>query len=98
MRVIYIRIVTCVPIARHRLGKHIPARANARKNRLSIARQPKSKQSSLTTVAVFSVRLVQNGYKKVLGNTVWKELEWSEESSFETPSCRDMSLGAVGLK
>jgi hypothetical protein len=34
-----IYIVTCTPIARQRVGKHIPAEANARNNRRSIARQ-----------------------------------------------------------
>jgi hypothetical protein len=36
-------IVTYRPIARQQLGKHIPAGANARKNRASIARQRISK-------------------------------------------------------
>jgi hypothetical protein len=31
--------VTYRPIARQRLGKHIPAGANARKHRMSVARQ-----------------------------------------------------------
>jgi hypothetical protein len=31
--------VTCIPIARQRLGKHIPAGANERNNRTSITRQ-----------------------------------------------------------
>jgi hypothetical protein len=46
-------IVTCIPIARQRLGKHIPAQANARSNRTSIARQRISKHASLTKEAVF---------------------------------------------
>jgi hypothetical protein len=36
----------CIPIARQRLGKHIPAEANARNNREYIARQRISKQAS----------------------------------------------------
>jgi hypothetical protein len=41
-------IVTCIPIARPRLGKHIPARVNPRKNRTTIVKQRISKQASLT--------------------------------------------------
>jgi hypothetical protein len=38
-------IVTYRPIARQRLGEHIPAGANERNNRTSIARQQISKQA-----------------------------------------------------
>jgi hypothetical protein len=38
-------IVTYRPIARQRLGKHIPAGANTRNNRTSIARQRISKHA-----------------------------------------------------
>jgi hypothetical protein len=37
--------VTYRPITRERLGKHIPAGANARNNRTSIARQRINKQA-----------------------------------------------------
>jgi hypothetical protein len=47
--------VTHRPIARKRLGKHIPAGANARNNRIFIARQRISKHASLTINAVFSM-------------------------------------------
>jgi hypothetical protein len=40
--------MTCIPIARQRLGKHIPAEAYARNNRTSIARQRISKQAFST--------------------------------------------------
>jgi hypothetical protein len=60
--------MTCMPIARQRLSKHITAQANASKNRTSIARQQISKHSSLTRDAVFSVGFVQNGYKRVFGS------------------------------
>jgi hypothetical protein len=40
--------VTCIPIARQRFGKHIPAQANALNNRTSIARQWGCKHASLT--------------------------------------------------
>jgi hypothetical protein len=43
---IYIYIMTYRSIARQRLGKHIPAGANARNNRTSIARQQCGKHAS----------------------------------------------------
>jgi hypothetical protein len=60
--------VTCIPIARQRLGKHIPAEANSRNNRTSIPRQRTSKHTSLTTEAVFSAWSVHSGYKEVFGS------------------------------
>jgi hypothetical protein len=57
-------IVTCIPIARQRLGKHIPAEANARYNRTSIGRQRISKHACLTVEAVFYAWSVQSGYKE----------------------------------
>jgi hypothetical protein len=41
--------VTRTPIARQRVGKHAPAEANARNNRMSTARQGSCKHASLTT-------------------------------------------------
>jgi hypothetical protein len=41
-------------VATQRLGKHIPAEANARNNRTPTARQRISKHASLTIEAVFS--------------------------------------------
>jgi hypothetical protein len=61
-------IVTCIPIARQRLGKHIPMQANVRNNRASIARQQINKHTSLTIKAVFSVWSVQSGCKDVFGS------------------------------
>jgi hypothetical protein len=55
--------VTCIPIARQRLGKHIPAKANAR-NRTSIARQRICKHASVTIEAVFSAWSVEIVYKE----------------------------------
>jgi hypothetical protein len=55
--------VTCIPIARQRLGKHISAEANARNNRTSIARQRISKHASLAIEAVFSAWSVPRGHK-----------------------------------
>jgi hypothetical protein len=85
--------VTCIPIARQRLGKHIPAETNKRNNRTSIARQWISKHASLRTEAVFSAWSVQSGYKEVFSC-----IKWSEESSFGTPACRDMSLELNGVE
>jgi hypothetical protein len=58
--------VLCVPIARQRLGKHIPTEANTVNNRTSISRI--SKQASLIIEAVFSALSVQSGYKEVLSS------------------------------
>jgi hypothetical protein len=44
--VVAFNIVTYRPIARQRLGKHIPAGANARNNRMPIARQRINKHAS----------------------------------------------------
>jgi hypothetical protein len=60
--------VTCVPIARHRLDKHIPARVNAGKNRTSFTRQQINKHASLTVGVVFSVGSVQSGFQCSLRN------------------------------
>jgi hypothetical protein len=61
--------VTCIPIARQRLAKHIPARANDPKNTTSIARQWTSQHASFTIKAVFSAWSVQRGYKEVFGSS-----------------------------
>jgi hypothetical protein len=65
-----INIVTYRPIARQRLGKHIPTGASALNNRTSVARQEISKQASLTIEAVFSAWSVQSGYKEVF-SSIW---------------------------
>jgi hypothetical protein len=65
-------IVTYRPIARQRLGKHIPAQAYARNNRTSTARQWISQHASLTIEAVFYAWSVQSGYKE--------EVSWAGES------------------
>jgi hypothetical protein len=63
-----------MPIARQRVAKHIPAEANARNSRRSIARQRRGKQVLSTIQAVLSVESVQNGYKRVefLRRQSWK--------------------------
>jgi hypothetical protein len=70
LRMIFtISIVTCISIARQRLGKNIPAQANSRNNRTYIARQRISKNTSITIEDVFSAWFVQSGYKEVFGST-----------------------------
>jgi hypothetical protein len=48
-------IIMCIPIARQRLDKHIPAEAKAPNNMTSIAKQLITKYVSLTIEAVFCV-------------------------------------------
>jgi hypothetical protein len=59
--------MTFIPIARQRLGKHIPAQAYVRNSRTSIARQMTNRHSSLTVEVVFSAWSVQSGYKEMFG-------------------------------
>jgi hypothetical protein len=66
--ILWLNIVTRIPVAGQRLGKHIPAEANARNNRTPIARQRISKHASLSIETVFSARSVQSGYKEVFGS------------------------------
>jgi hypothetical protein len=47
-------IVTCIPIARQQLGKHITEQAYARNNITSAAKQRTSEHASLTIEDVFS--------------------------------------------
>lgn len=61
--------VTCIPIVRQQVGKHIPAEENARKNMASFARQRINKHTFLTVETVFSVWSVQSGYKEVFRGT-----------------------------
>jgi hypothetical protein len=56
-------ILTCIPIAKQRLPKHIPAEANVRNNRTSIVRQRRGKHASSTIQAAFSLRSVPRGYE-----------------------------------
>jgi hypothetical protein len=60
--------VTYRSIVRQRLGKHIPAGANACNNKTPIARQRISKHASLTIEAMFSAWSVQSGYEKVFSS------------------------------
>jgi hypothetical protein len=54
-----------LPIARQRLGKHIPVGPNARNNRTSNGRQRIRNQASLIIEAVFSAWSMQSGCKEV---------------------------------
>jgi hypothetical protein len=58
----YYDIVTCILIARQRLDKQIPTRANTSNNRMSIVRQRISKHASLTIESMFPEWSVQCGY------------------------------------
>jgi hypothetical protein len=55
--------VTYRPIHRQQLGKHIPAEANARNTKTSIARQRIRKHALLTIEAVLSALSVQSDDK-----------------------------------
>jgi hypothetical protein len=59
-------IVMCIPIARQRLGKHIPAQAYVHDSRPSIVRQWRSKHALLTIQTVFSVGSV---LKVIIGHS-----------------------------
>jgi hypothetical protein len=61
-------IVTHRPIARQRLGKHIPAQVYERNNRTSITMQRTSQHAPLTIEFVFSVWSVQCVYEEVFRN------------------------------
>jgi hypothetical protein len=56
--------VTCTPIARQRVGRHVPTEAHARNNRTSNARQRSCKHKSLTIEDGVSVESVQRSYLK----------------------------------
>jgi hypothetical protein len=60
----HIHTVTCILIARQRLGKHTPVAANVRNSSMSTVRQRISKHASLIIEAVLSAWSVQNGYKE----------------------------------
>jgi hypothetical protein len=93
----------CIPIARQRLCKHIPAEANARNNRTSIARQRISKHTSVTIDAVFSAWSVQRGYKERFSWEVsvvvrsW-EFNWRRVHLSEFLSRNGLSSGGGSLR
>jgi hypothetical protein len=63
-------VVRAMPITRQRVAKHIPAEANARNNKTSIARQRRGKQSLSTIQAVFSVGSVLCSAQLVVQSTL----------------------------
>jgi hypothetical protein len=89
-------IVTCRPIARQRLGKHIPAEPNARNNRTFIARQRISKLSSLTIEAMCSVWSLPRGYKRTENTRQNIVFEWRVE--FSVASLPGYELGSRGIE
>jgi hypothetical protein len=98
---IFYNNVTRIPLARQRLGKHILEKAYERNNRTSIARQRTSQHAYLKTEAVFCVVRAKWLYRSVRQHRTEQNssrvVAWNEESSFETPACQDMSLGAEEL-
>jgi hypothetical protein len=83
-------IVTYRPIASQRLGKHIPAEANAANNRMSTVRQKISKHASLTIEDMFSALSVESGYKEGFsweGSVHVRSWESSVEEEFIWVSC-----------
>jgi hypothetical protein len=57
------------------LGKLIPAEANARNDRTSIARQRISKHASFKINIVFPAWYIQSGYKEVFGSIEQQRVE-----------------------
>jgi hypothetical protein len=83
-RFIFVYSVTCRPIARQRIDKHIPTEANARNNRPSIARQRRSKHARL-----FSVLCVPRGYRRT------QKTGWSGETGVRRVSGRQTAGNRV---
>jgi hypothetical protein len=46
--IVNVHTVTCTPISRQQVGKHVPVEANARNNWTSVATQRSCKHASLT--------------------------------------------------
>jgi hypothetical protein len=83
-----------IPIARQRLGKHIPAkRTRATEGRSLLGNGPEN--ISPQQQRLFSVWSVPRVYERTKSEDATKEIR--VESSFETPACQDMSLGAEEL-
>jgi hypothetical protein len=61
-----VHAVTCIPIARQWVAKHIPAEENARKIKTAISRQRRGKYTLSTIHVVFSVWSVPNCYKRTV--------------------------------
>jgi hypothetical protein len=90
-------IMSCIPIARQRIGKYFPEEANAHKNRTSTARQQINKYDSLTVEAVFSAWSDQSGYKEGFSweeSVIVRSWESTVEEVFIWVSC-SRELGRV---
>jgi hypothetical protein len=87
-------IVTCIPIARQRFGKHLPAGANVLNDGTFIARQRISKHTSLTIEAVSSVGSVPRGYKRTK-KFAWA-VKWRVE--FREANLLGYELGCRGIE
>jgi hypothetical protein len=75
-----------------------PRSAYTRNNMTSTDRQRTSQHAYLTIEAVFSAWSVQSGYKEVFISIEQNSSRVvSEESSFGTLACQDMSLGEEDL-
>jgi hypothetical protein len=85
-----IHIVTCIPIARQRLDKHIPAEAYTRNNRTSIAGQRISKQAFSTIEWMCFLRGPCRG---VIKGRIWYLKEIRVEAG---PSTSTVILRVVG--
>jgi hypothetical protein len=77
--------MTCIAIARQRLGKHVSAGVNARKSRTSIARKRRGKHASSTTQAVFSAWSVPRCYERTLSPCGSEYHQWMT-SLLKTPT------------
>jgi hypothetical protein len=96
-----IRDVTRTAVAMEQLSKHVFAATNSRNKRRAVflmwsAPQPLLRNGVQTRLlnnrkAVFCAWSLTKGYKKDKEDRL-------RQSSFETPSCQDMSLGAEELK
>jgi hypothetical protein len=80
----------CISVARQRLGKHISAGANARKNTTSIARQRIGKHAFLRVDVEVSALSAQSGY--IEGVSCDESVTRSGESSVEKELiyCREL--------
>jgi hypothetical protein len=90
--------VTCIPISRQRLGKHIPAGANAHDDRMSVARQRTSKHASLTIETVFSVWSVSRGYKRTQSEDATKQSSRKCRVEFWDASLPGYELESRGIE
>jgi hypothetical protein len=84
--------VTCIPIVRQGLGKHIPAQADSRDNRTC-------KHASSTIQAVFSVGSVPRVYKWTEDATEYRRVvvEFRDASLPEIELCQVFGIGSCRI-